>query len=245
MEKVTFFATWDTYMKALALISFAAGVLTFIIYEIKVSLLKDLKEKYDFVNLNEVKYFWYAIILCITAVAFFINSIATEMIISSGMLWFYVRIFITISFTAIAYFIFFSMIRVYYPRFVERRLQKLRIKPRISPEGNTMRRLSEAEEDAHLDENQIAEEASNVHSIDYDVWIDEKTGYKKIEKYVNYLHAEKCPDCGYFTFKIEREEVETAPTQSSTGSLLRHYKCFYCNHREMKQVSIASLAENV
>lgn len=59
-----------------------------------------------------------------------------------------------------------------------------------------MRKLNEEEEDAHLDAAQLAEEAE-IHSVDYDVWLDEKTGYKKIEKYDSYLHAEKCQECGF------------------------------------------------
>ena len=51
----------------------------------------------------------------------------------------------------------------------------------------------------------IAEEASDVHSADYDVWLDEKTGQKKIEKDFNYLHTEECANCGYYTFKIDNE----------------------------------------
>ena len=45
-----------------------------------------------------------------------------------------------------------------------------------------MKLLSEEEEDAYLDEGQQAEE--NVFSVDYDVWIDEETGYthRKIQR---------------------------------------------------------------
>lgn len=240
-----FLDTWDYFMKTGAYLFVAIGILVFLYHKVRVTFLKDLKDRYDYVNLYEIRYAWYAIIAFITAIAFFINSIGTDQITSRGMLWFYVRIFITVSFTIIFYFIFFSMVKIYYPRYVEKRLQKLRTTPRISPDGNVMRRLSEAEEDAHLDASQIAEEASNVHSIDYDVWIDEKTGYKKIEKYLNYLHAEKCPECGYFTFKITREEVEVAPTEYEAGKLLRHYKCSYCNHREMKEVGLSKLSDNV
>src|SRR6185436_15006117 len=110
--------------------------------------------------------------------------------------WFYVRIFITVSFAIIAYFVFYSMVRIYYPRSVEKRLKKLRNKPRTSPGGNLMRKLAESEEDAHLDASQIAEETGGIHSVDYDVWIDDKTGYKIVEKYMNYQHSEECPNCG-------------------------------------------------
>ena len=107
-----------------------------------------------------------------------------------------------------------------------------------------MRRLSEEEEDAHLDASQIAEEASGVHSVDYDVWLDDKTGEKKIEKYYSYQHTEECPNCGYYTMKIDIEEVETAPTQNEPGKLLKHYKCSYCSHREQKEVVLAKLSSN-
>ena len=45
-----------------------------------------------------------------------------------------------------------------------------------------MKFVKEEEEDAYLDEGQQAEE--NVFSVDYDVWIDQETGYthRKIQK---------------------------------------------------------------
>ena len=46
-----------------------------------------------------------------------------------------------------------------------------------------MKLLSEDEEDVYLDEGMQAEE--NVFSVDYDVWIDEESGYTKIEKHPN------------------------------------------------------------
>jgi len=107
-----------------------------------------------------------------------------------------------------------------------------------------MRKLDETEEDIHLDADQIAEEA-NVHSVDYDVWLDDKTGYKKIEKYDSYLHAEECSECGYFTLKIYREEIESKPTVNEPGLLLKHYRCSYCNHHEARGVNLAKLSSNV
>jgi ribosomal protein L32 len=106
-----------------------------------------------------------------------------------------------------------------------------------------MRKLSEAEEDAHLEEHMIHEE--QFHSVDYDVWIDDATGYKKIEKYLAYQHAEECPECGYFTLRIEREEIEKMPTQEETGLFLKHYVCSYCGHREVREQTLAKLSANV
>jgi hypothetical protein len=246
METAFNSASWDRFMILGASAFIIVAVLILLYHEFRIFQIKDYKKKYDYVNLHEIRYFWYAVMAVIFAVALYANSIATEMITSSvSMLWFYVRIFITACFAVIAYFVFFSMVRIYYPRSVEKRLNKLRNKPRVSPSGNLMRKLSEEEEDAHLEASQIAEESSAIHSVDYDVWIDEKTGYKTVEKYLNYQHTEECPECGYFTLKIDREEIETVPTNNEPGLLAKHYKCGYCNHRELREVTIAKLSENV
>jgi len=237
--------SWDSYMIIGTVLSVAFALFIFIYHEFRIFQIKDFKEKYDYVNLNEIRFFWYMIMALIIAVFFYANTIATTQIQNmDSTRWFFVRLFITISFAVVAYFIFFSMVRIYYPRNVERRLQKLRHAPRISPQGNIMRRLGEDEEDIHLEQSQIAEEASEVHSVDYDVWIDEKTGYKKVEKYSAYQHALECPECGYVTLRLDSEEIEKAPTQNDTGLLLKHYRCTYCKHREAKEVMIARLADN-
>lgn len=241
MERsIIFFDLWDTVMRSCAYVALATSIALIVYYEVKVSRIKDLKDKYDYINLHEIKYFWSAIVTLIIASALFVNSIGTITIGYESMLWFYVRIFATISVSIIAYFIFFGMIRVYYPGNVEKRLMKLRETPRTSPAGNLMRKLSEAEEDAYLDPSQIEDEA--IHSIDYDVWIDEETGYKTIEKYYNYQHAEACPECGYYTLKIEEEEIQVMPTDTDRGLLHQHYHCSYCEHREVHAVRLATIS---
>jgi DNA-directed RNA polymerase subunit RPC12/RpoP len=165
------------------------------------------------------------------------------MIFADVITWFYVRIFMTVSFIVVAYFIFYSLVRIYYPRYVEKRLNKLRNKPRISPAGNPMRKLREAEEEAHLEASQFAEQ-KEIHSVDYDVWLDEKTGYKKVEKYISFHHAIECPECGYVTMKIAREELAEEPGPNTPGVLVKHYKCTYCSHREAREVVVAALSEN-
>ena len=179
----------------------------------------------------------------VVAVAFYANSIGTHLIMTKGMLWFYVRLFITVSLLTIAYFIVFSMVQIYYPRYLEKRLTRLRNTPRTSPAGNLMRKLHDHEEDAHLDASQITEQV-NVHSVDYDIWIDDKTGFKKVEKYDAYQHAIECSECGYVTMKIYSEEIETKPTATEDGLLLKHYRCSYCKHREAREVVLAKLADN-
>lgn len=239
-----FVASWDHYMTLGTYVCVAIAILILLYHEYRVFLIKDYKEKYDYVNLHEIRFFWYGVIALIIAAAFYANSIGTKMIFSDVTIWFYVRIFMTASFAVVAYFICDSLVRIYYPRYVERRLNKLRHKPRISPHGNVMRKLKEREEEAHL-EPELFKEQKEVHSVDYDVWLDEQTGYKKVEKYHAYQHTEECPECGFVTLQLRNEEIAVQPTEDTTGILVKHYRCSYCKHREARESVIAKLSENV
>lgn len=244
METPAFLDSWDQYMywAMFAFILIGIGILLY--HEFRVLKRKDYKEKYDYVNTHEIKYFWYAMMAFVVAMAFYANSLGTNLVKEKGMLYFYVRVFITLSLLTISYYIVYSLVQIYYAGYLEKRLTKLRNTPRISPAGNAMRKLHEHEEDAHLDASQIAEEA-NVHSVDYDVWLDEATGFKKVEKYDAYLHAIECTECGYFTMKIYNEEISTKPTLTENGVLIKHFKCSYCKHREIREVVLSKLSENV
>jgi hypothetical protein len=244
METPAFLDSWDQYMYWAMFGCIAIGIGILLFHEYRVLKRKDYKEKYDYVNTHEIKYFWYSMMVFVVGLAFYANSIGTHLIATKGMLYFYVRIFITLSLLIISYYIVYSLVQIYYAGYLEKRLTKLRNTPRISPAGNAMRKLHEHEEDAHLDASQIAEEA-NVHSVDYDVWLDDATGFKKVEKYDAYLHAIECTECGYFTMKIYNEEIGTKPTVTENGVLIKHFKCSYCKHREIREAVLSKLSENV
>lgn len=245
MEKEAFLATWDRYMVIGSEIFFGLGILIFLFYEIQVARIKDPKDKYDYVSTHEIRYFWLAFFSIMLAGCIYLNSVGTATVAQHYEWLIYVRLVITAIIAIIAYLFSNSTINIYYPRYLMKRLDRIRNKPRVSPAGNKMRKLSEEEEDEHLDAHMIAEEASDVHSADYDVWLDEKTGYKKIEKYFNYLHTEECADCGYYTFKIDHEEIIKPPSTNETGIIHKHYKCSFCGHRELREVTIAELSSNV
>lgn len=237
-----FLGLWEKYTFIGSVVCVVIGVLILLYHEYKVLQLKDLKEKYDYVNQFEIRYFWYAVIAFIVAVAVYGNTLMTMKIVKDGMRWFYVRLFITACFGIIGYIVCFSLVRIYYPRLLERRLTRLRNAPRTSPEGNVMRKLTKSEGDHHL-EGELRS-AGEIHTVDYDVWIDDKTGYTKIEKYPVYQHAEECSECGYYTLKIDQEEIEQAPTANEEGKLLTHYECSYCGHREQREITVAKLSAN-
>lgn len=213
------------------------GVLILLTHYIKLLVTSDYKTKYDYINMYEIKLLWYSALLIIIAGAVYANTLVRE----SGMLWFFVRLFMSTMFAIIAGVIIQNILKFYYPFYIEKRLKKLRFTPRVSPDGRKMKLLSEEEEDVYLDEGMQAEE--DAFSVDYDVWIDEESGFTKIEKYNGRLHALKCSECNYQTLKVTKEEIVSSPTTTEEGELLKYFACGYCGHKEKKSFSIAKLRE--
>jgi hypothetical protein len=234
----------DSILDLIGLVFLGIAVLILVYHEARVIMLKSEKEKYDYVSMNEIRYFWYAVMAFILGVALLLDGIVTPLFSADPSLRIYIRIFFLAGFIVIAYLLLAGLVRFLYPRVIERRLKRIRNKPRVSPAGNIMRKLKEEEEAVHLEQSQIDEQASDIHSVEYDVWVDEKTGFKKIEKYMAYEHAEKCKECGFYTMKINSEEIEKKPTTTEDGLLIKHYKCSYCKHREAREIVIAKLSSN-
>jgi len=236
-----FLKGWDNIIVILSYIFLAASILISLFYFINVVRIRDPKTKYDYINNHEIKLFWRAMLLLTISGGLYLNTIFDETV-QQEVIWFFVRLFVTASFTTIFALIFNSLIKVYYPFQVQKKLNKLRHIPRVNPNnGNKMVLLGEDVEDEYLDAKMIEEEAS--HSVDYDVWLDESTGFTKIEKYDGASLAIECPSCGYRTLRVVKEEVITSPTYESEGELLNYYQCSYCNHKERRTIETKRLAK--
>lgn len=232
-------------MTLLAIVSSVVAFGILIFHEIRKITIKDFKERYDFITNNEIKFLWYVLITLLIAGVFYSNTLISNWIENKGMVWFAGRFFISICAAILFYQLLDSLVRIYYVGTLEEKLKALRNKPRLSPEGNFMRKLTESEEDAHLDAAQIAEESNSggIHTFNYDVWVDDKTGYKRVEKYDETLHPIECSECGYVTLRVSREEITSQPTATEKGMLTRHYTCTFCKHRERRDFNLASLSE--
>jgi DNA-directed RNA polymerase subunit RPC12/RpoP len=231
---VSFLEVWNVWIFYLAMAFISGGVLISLYYFAKQMSISDPKLKHDFINGSEIKLFWYSMLGLTIGGGLWLNISFNETV-KEELIWFFVRVFVTASFTTIFGLVFNSLINVYYPFQVEKKLNTLRHKPRVNPNnGNKMKLLGEDVEDQYLTGEMIEEEAG--HSVDYDVWLDEETGYTKIEKYDGAALAIECPSCGYRTLRVEDEEVITSPTVDSEGELLEYYKCSYCDHRERQTI---------
>ena len=64
-NSINFFETWDNYMIFGGIGFIALAVIILLYHEFRILMIKDYKEKYDYVNSHEIQYFWYAFIAVI------------------------------------------------------------------------------------------------------------------------------------------------------------------------------------
>jgi len=228
-------ASWNKYGQILAFVLAGLGVLILLGHYIKLVTTSDNKARYDYINMHEINLLWYGVLSLLVGSALYGNTVAPN----QSWLWFFVILFMTGMVAMIIGVIIQNILKFYYPFFIEKRLKKLRYTPRISPDGRKMKLLSEEEEDVYLDEGMQAEE--DAFSVDYDVWIDEISGFTKIEKYNGRLHALQCDECNYQTLKVDHEEIIQQASETEDGELMKYYACGYCGHKQRKSFTIAKL----
>ena len=236
-----FLAVWQIIALSLSGISVIAGIAIIILHNLRYSSISDSKQKYDYIGANDSKMLFNTIIAFAAALTLFITTVYDSTVVLSTI-WFFVRLFIALCIGTLIIYISYLMIEYAYPTRLERKMKKLRYKPRVNKKtGNIMKLLSEDEEDVHLDEGMQAEE--NVFSVDYDVWVDEETGDVQIEKYPGHLIAYQCNSCGFKTMKLMKEEIVVSPTEHTDGEMIKNYQCTYCKSKRSKTVKVAKLSQ--
>ena len=220
-----FLDLWHLAMITGAIVMTAAAIGIYIIHNIRIAAIRDYKGKFNYINEKEIKNYKRVFVCLGLATMLLINMYGMGKLHNIGV-WFFVRLFISVSGGTLVAYVAFLVLEYYYPTVVHRKLNKWRYMPRKGSSGVPLRLLSEEEEDVHLAEGMQAEE--NVFSIDYDVWMDEKSGEVKIEKYPGHLQALKCNSCGFYTMKVVREEITRQPGKDGMGELIKHYQCYYC-----------------
>ncbi|MCP4457762.1 MAG: hypothetical protein GY816_07030 [Cytophagales bacterium] len=198
--------------------------------------------KYAFVAKYELPHFQLtALIFAISSGLLFFAFLGMQFVKPTNIL-FYFAGFVSLGIAFMLGYALSQYLKVYYPFFLEKKLRNIRFKTHKSPKtGKLLKLLREHEEDVHMTEEMIAEEKE--FTFDYDVWLDEETGYKIIEKYEGHLHAQICPKCEFRTMKDYHEKVMREATNEDNGRLRKYYRCSYCGHEEMQDVDIASNKE--
>jgi len=232
-----FLDVWHDIMLIGSILMAALSLVTYLIYQLRVSTISDLKTKHDFINTSEIKWLKWVFHFLGAAAALAINLYGRDELTSIDVA-FYVRLFFSVAGATLIGYIAALILDYYYPTRLSFKMRRLRYTPRISSSGNRMKLLTEEEEDVHMDEGMKAEE--NIFSIDYDVWIDEKTKEIKIEKYQGHLIALQCHNCGFYTMRVNREEIVERNEDGTPRELIKHYQCTYCKNIRATQFTISS-----
>jgi hypothetical protein len=231
-----FLDIWHDIMLIGSILMAALSVITYLLYKLRVSAISDSKTKHDFINRNEIKWYKWVFHFLGAAAALAINLYGKDEMTSFSVA-FWVRLFFSLAGATLIGYIATLILDYYYPTRLNFKMRKLRYTPRISSTGNKMKLLTEEEEDVHMDEGMKAEE--NIFSIDYDVWIDEKNKEVKIEKYQGHLIALQCHNCGFYTMRVNREEIIERNADGSPRELIKHYQCTYCKNVRATQFTIS------
>jgi uncharacterized protein len=102
--------------------------------------------------------------------------------------------------------------------------------------------LPESEEDARLQEGQVAEE--RVGSVDYDVWNCPSCAHHFTLRYPKWVSQyDKCPQCAHRT-KSSKEDVVTPATTTSTGTALVVEQCAFCSFTNEYTKELPQIAES-
>jgi len=236
-EYFDFLIQWQFVVEILIFVAIGLGLLIYIGYQMAYASKKSYKDKFDLASSLEASRYFQVHIFFGIALFFFINTLRPD-VVALDPVWMGIRFFIATCCGVLYIYIASLLLKYYWPGPLNKKLKKLRYTPRINPKtGNKMKLLSEAEEDAYLDEGMQAEE--NVFSVDYDVWIDEQTGDTVIEKYAGHLVAFECDRCGFQTLKLEKEEVLKEATNHEDGLIKKEFKCTYCNRIKRKEVVLS------
>lgn len=213
-----------------AIIAFTGGVIIYLLHNLRVASIRDFKAKYDYINSHEVRWYKWTFYCFGVGIAFLINMYGSgDRILNSVGVWFFVRIFFGLAGGTLIAYVSKLILQYYYPSKLNNKLKKWRYMARVNPKtGNRMRLLSEEEEDVHLQEGEQSEE--NIFSIDYDVWLDEKSGDIQIEKYEGHLTALRCNNCGFYTMRVHHEEISDRFEDGSPKEMIKHYRCDYCKN---------------
>jgi len=226
LDQTPFLVAWHNAMILGTIFMVTIGFLVYLFHKLRVSLIDDYHLKYNYINTKEIRNYK-LVYYCFGVAGMLVINLYQMDKMKEVEVWFFVRLFMGLAGGTLIGYVAHLILEYYYPTILDKKLKKWRYMPRINPANKSkMRLLSEEEEDVHLQEGMIAEE--NVFSIDYDVWIDEKTGDVIIEKYEGRLQALKCNSCGFYTMRIIKEEVTKTPTTEEPGELVKNYQCSYC-----------------
>lgn len=235
----------ESFLKVILTIGnslFLFAFFLFLLYVIQAQSFRSRTAKYKFVSEKErPAMLGSAVILASSIGAYAFILIGLSIGLSASFQYFISGILaIGLGFTV--GYVLWNYLSYYQPFILEKRLNDIRFGTMKSPvTGKPMTLLNEEQEDIHLT-RQMIEEEDNL-SVDYDVWIDEASDFKVIERYNTRFHPLVCESCNFRTLTERTEEIIEEPEEHTPGLLRKHYECTYCGHVAFKDAPIPSWSE--
>jgi hypothetical protein len=233
---------WEGVLIKIGLGMWAVCAIILLWYAFRATTKKGSTDKYDYVAKHELKYFKIVAFLFAVGAGFFMFGMMSFQFIGKHVILLYFVGMVSIAIAFLIGYVLEQYFKVYYPFFLEKKLGNIRFHPRNAPNGQPMKLLREHEEDAHMTQNMIDQE--ELFTFDYDVWLEEESNHKVIERYEGHLSALVCPRCEFRTMKDYKEQVLVEAQPKKNGRLRIYYRCSYCTHEEIKDIDIASEAED-
>ncbi|MCP4460520.1 MAG: hypothetical protein GY816_21230 [Cytophagales bacterium] len=220
-------------------IALACSGLILIFYLLLLLTKRNPVKKHQFISSFEIKYLSFAGVIFTIGATLYLNTLLVGFYTKSEIIL-TMKTMVSIFSGFLIGYIINTYLKVLYPTQLEKRLNGLRFKQRYNPNtGHELRLLTEDEEDEYLTEELINLENSSEY--EYDVWLDEESGFKLIETYAGKLHMLICDNCNYRTAKEYKQDVSKEPTDTKQGAMIKHYKCSHCDHLQRKEYPIPAL----
>jgi hypothetical protein len=227
----------------------AIGIAVILVYYFRLVTTRDPKKKYDFINNYEIRSLKIGLFFIVISLVFLLDDLLSfqfeKNLLSTNFdivefAPFIGGFFVILIIGILIYTGLRSILNIYYPKFVGKRLDKIRYATRISPKsGNEMKLLNEDEEDVYLTEEMQSDEQTLKY--DYDVWLDEQSGDVHIEKYDIHQSAIICPNCRYRTLKGVKDRLLSFV--EGEEFIQRDFECSYCGYEESKDYKISKIDE--
>ncbi len=217
----------------------ALSIFLMFLYLVQVQSYRSRTKKYKFVSEKESRSWLTAAIILSIGVSFYAFVLTDLSLGGNAVLDYVISCVVGLLVGVRLGYTLWLFLTYYYPFILEKRLKDIRFSEMLSPKtGQPMTLLNENEEDAHLSKEMIAEEESQ--SVDYDVWIDNSTGKKVIERYITKYHPLVCESCNFRTLMVRNEVIVREPQMNKKGILRKYFECIQCGHLESKDFAIPS-----
>src|SRR5690349_18931305 len=120
-----FLEGWHVAMLIGAILMVAIGIVLYLLHNIRVWSIKNYKTKYDYINTKENRQYK-MIFLCFGLAAMLAINLYGQGKVHVMGLWFFIRLFISISGGTLVVYVSYLILEYYYPTIIHRKLTKWR-----------------------------------------------------------------------------------------------------------------------